>query len=118
MKTFKIEIPIYGCKVLCIFGKAKYARKILKKEISKRKLKNWDFKDCDGLTLMYNSGLAIMWLRNLPDTPEAKGTLAHEINHILNFICLHVGLTRDNNGEEAQCYLVGNITQQVYKNLV
>lgn len=113
---FKLHIPIYGSSLFCIFGKGKYAKKILKKQISKKKLRRWEFKGSDGMAAMYGNS-AFLWMKDLPTTPSSMGTLAHECNHILNFISRYIGLTRDDNAEEAQSYLVGYITEKIYEEI-
>ncbi len=106
MKHFKIKADPYNCKVLCLFGSAKEAKKILKKELSKRRYKNWDFKDCDGLTGMYN-GLVIMWIRKLPKKPYWKNILSHELCHCIDMIGERVGLERGSSSSEGYAYLTG-----------
>jgi len=115
MKAFKIETPPYGTKLLALFGKPSEARKRLKNEISKKNLKRWDFKGCDGLTIMYGA-LAVMWVRELPKTPRLKNVLQHELVHVVNDILSYVGVERTGS-DEGGAYLTGWITEQIYKKL-
>ena len=43
------------------------------------------------------------------------GTIAHESVHIAHFIMTYSGLVKSLNNDEAEAYLVGWITDQVYK---
>jgi len=120
--SFKIDLHIYPYTVLCSFGQgeADFIQFLRGHKIKKSVISELDYslEHAEARAIHYKDYLTcVIRTRRVPKTPEQKGDLAHEIDHISTTILNSLGLYRTNASEEAYTYLAGYITSQVYLNL-
>ena len=99
----EVEIIPYGGRLFYTSSRSKF-RKFYKKITSQTCEKITS----QGLTHWCSSGPDQLWMVYAKDTP----TLAHELMHVVMFVCKHVGIDpREANGEPA-AYLLGYLMEQ------
>lgn len=70
-----------------------------------------------GRTVMTDSNHTIIRLNEWPVTCNQYGTLAHEIFHAVDFIFRRIGITLSEDSDEAYAYMIGYLTEEIYKKL-
>lgn len=68
---------------------------------------------CNGYYLSMGC-YTVLRLKRFPDSPDAKGTLAHEVYHAVQYICDYTGIKESYSGSEPGAYLTTYITNQIY----
>lgn len=111
-----IPLIIYPFDVIVSLGEddAQMKRRLREKGIK------WDRKlkyTTAGKFVLMSDNKAIIRLYRIPSTPEDYGTLAHEIFHSVECILSEIGMSLSEYSHEAYAYLIGYITQEVYKHL-
>lgn len=106
-----IDLPMYTGKLAFILSNSS---KLIKRYIP-------EFEDeipyaCTWYSPLRNRKAFIIVL-NFEYTPDKvnHGVIAHEVNHAANMIAEDHGFTPDFNNDEPMAYLVGYITNQLYK---
>ena len=70
-----------------------------------------------GRTVMTDSNHTIIRFTKWPETCQQYGTLAHEIFHAVDFIFKRIGITLSEDSDEAYAYMIGYLTEEIYKKL-
>lgn len=70
-----------------------------------------------GRATLLSCNRSVIRLVRFPSTPNDHGILAHEIFHIVDFLLGRIGLTLTDSSGEAYAYLLGYITEQIYRHL-
>ena len=113
-----IPIDIYNIDMLFVVGTKEDLKSSLEKHLDKDDAEdayNVMAADIDeaitlGRSAYLNSGQTALWIFNTED----KGTLAHEIFHVVCYIMEKVGIILCHESDEAYAYLIGYITKKVY----
>ena len=98
---YKITIPIYDRSFYLAFN-AKDAKALTKE--------SFDYDDFFGAVREYKNDPPLMVLLEF-----RTSTIAHECLHLVMIILNRLGSFVDYDNQEPACYLVGYITEQVYK---
>lgn len=111
-----IPIDIYNTDMLFVIGTKDELKQSLNKYLEKEDVDdayNVMAADIDDITMgrsaYLNSGQVVLWISNTKD----KGTLAHEIFHVVCYIMEKVGISLCHESDEAYAYLIGFITNKV-----
>lgn len=104
----KIHIPIYEQMVEVYYGNYKKIKKIndrhgcseLKEGIDGRSI--W----------IEKTNLYLLLLRR--DAKLSHGDIAHECKHLVNFIFMNIDIELKKENDEAECYLLGWIVDQIH----
>lgn len=70
-----------------------------------------------GRCCMFVSGQTIIRMPSKPKTNEDFGILQHEIFHAVEFLFDRIGIKHSIECGEAYAYLIGYITEEIYKKL-
>ena len=108
-----INIPIYEGKLIFVLSNS---RELLRKKLNLHipeddGLYAWAF---DGYYKTENAHFIVL----NPDFPYKQithGVIAHECLHVANYIANYKGIKLDPNNDEPMTYLIGWITDQIYK---
>jgi hypothetical protein len=78
--------------------------------------KDSDYLNSDriGMAFPFENGSCLIRLNDFDGTPFLKGTLAHEIFHVVTFIMGHVGIKLHDASDEAYAYLTSFLTEEIY----
>lgn len=69
-------------------------------------------------TAMADTGQTVIYIPNFSFTPEAYGTLSHEIFHAVEFLFNRIELQHSiHTSSEAWAYMIGYITKKVFDKL-
>lgn len=60
-------------------------------------------------------GIPVVWLPEVPTTPDEQGVLAHELTHVSHMIMMYCGTDLTEESLEAYAYLHGFLTRQFYE---
>jgi hypothetical protein len=111
MKTIKhrIYIPIYNCYLTIIVAKN-----------FEKTAKKYDFDDSHYCAAMVHTkedkkGIKEYFYIQRPSV--TYGTIAHEAKHIVNRILRDRGQELDRWNDEAECYLLGYIVNEIHQNI-
>ena len=70
-----------------------------------------------GRTCVFSGGQTLIRMKRLPQTCNDFGTLQHEIFHSVEFLMERIGVKHSVDCGECYAYLIGYITEQVYKTM-
>ena len=71
-----------------------------------------------GRYCMFSTGGSFIRIRKLPETAGEFGTLSHEVFHVVATLLEHIGMElKVLVSDEAYAYLIGYLTEQIYKKL-
>lgn len=113
MKDLVKEIPIYGGKLIFIVS-ADFEEQGRKYKVS---LDESDIA-CLGLAARdYYKNRKAYYIFIKSHHKDNWGLICHEALHTTNFILDSVGIPADNNNDEAHCYLLGWIVENIQKHL-
>lgn len=70
-----------------------------------------------GRCVQVPNGATVIRLREIPKSPEQYGFLHHEIFHAVEFLMQRIGVNYDMESSETWAYLIGYLTEQIYKRL-
>lgn len=111
-----IPIDIYNIDMLFVVGAKEELKSSLEEHLSNDDVNeaySVMVNDIDEVTLgrsaLLSSGQVALWISDAND----KGTLAHEIFHIVCYIMEKVGICLCHESDEAYAYLIGFITNKV-----
>lgn len=111
-----ISIDIYNIDVLFCCGSKEELEQALKKHLDKEDAKDAytvmvrDIRDNTlGRSAILNSGQTALWIQDIND----KGTIVHEIFHVVCYIMERSGISLCHESDEAYAYLIGYITNKV-----
>jgi hypothetical protein len=117
---FFIKIDIYPFDIMVSIGEDN--------ETLLRRLKRYGNKESDcydvtnisdtvqAITVILPSNQSIIRFRELENTTQTHGLIAHEIFHVATFIMDRVGMKFELMvSDEAYAYLIGKITREFYK---
>ena len=116
IKHTTIEVPIYNCNVQLYYGSdddEDWLKWIYEREDERR---NEQFEsiltssNCTFTLMQPNGWMEFVFL--MRDTSHGK--IAHEIKHLVNFIFGYIGMQLDADNDEAECYLVEWLTEEIY----
>lgn len=82
-------------------------------------LADWrnDDRPCQqGRATDYEAADAYVAIVQIRRGPNWRGTIAHEVVHVKNYIADTVGITWDPNNDEAEAYLVGSLFHLIEEN--
>lgn len=71
----------------------------------------------NGRCCMFTSGQTLLRLPKKPKTNSDYATLQHEIFHAVEFLFHRIGIKHSIDCGEAYAYLIGYITEEIYKRL-
>lgn len=106
-----LEIPIYGGDLTIGIGKNfnKLGRKI------GLAFNRDDISECNAISIEKNYlHYCIFILPEIINSPRLNGIIAHEAKHIVNYIFANRGVKLDVNNDEAECYFLGSIVNQIH----
>jgi hypothetical protein len=117
-KNFIIDLVIYPFQIMVSIGQSDKKLKKCLKEFGVEWSDDFILKTgTRGRCLLNEENQTLIRLKELK-TPEDYGTLQHELFHAVTFILERIGMEFDlNKSDEAYAYLIGYITQEVYKRL-
>lgn len=111
-----IPIDIYNTDMLLVVGTEEELRESLEEYLEKEDAKDAynvmaeDISDISlGRSASLSGGQVVLWIPNKDD----KGTLAHEIFHVVCYVMENVGISLCHESNEAYGYLIGYITNKV-----
>lgn len=115
--NFVIDLVIYPFEVMVSFGQTD---KELEKDLNKVGL-DWDDK-CKiigmGKYVMFPNNTSLIRLFNYPEYHSDYGVLQHEIFHCVTFIMDKIGIELSlYKSDEAYAYLIGYLTEEIYKKI-
>jgi hypothetical protein len=67
--------------------------------------------------VMFTNNASLIRIRRKPKTPLDYGTLQHEIFHAVEYMMNRIGVKHTVECGEAYAYMIGYLTEQIYKNL-
>lgn len=70
-----------------------------------------------GKCIEMTQNIIILRTWSYPIDPESHSTLAHEIFHVVDMVLRAVGMTLTVSSHESYAYLIGYLTEQIYKRL-
>lgn len=70
-----------------------------------------------GRAMLFSCNRSLIRLEKRPRTPREHGILAHEIFHIVDFYMNRIGMKLKRSSFEAYAYLLGYITEEIYKRI-
>lgn len=73
-----------------------------------------DFLGTRGLVLHYADYCPVIWMPQIPKTPDHIGTTVHEILHCVIKILRHVHIPLATESEEAYTHLMTHLTRQFF----
>lgn len=117
-KYFFIHWHIFPFETLVCLG---LSRKDILSIIKRRKYTLSDEEDKvlnmngNGKSIMLRNGVTILWTKFYPK--PGSGVVAHEIDHVIDFITERVGITKDQNCDELFAYMDEYITNQITSKL-
>lgn len=119
MKRITVKCDIYKRDVVFYFNTKK--EEILKDittltEITEEETKLILKPISEGRTILLDSGVIVIIIREIPRLSRWKGVLAHEIFHAACFMLHRAGLSFADNSDEAYAYLIDFITRRFYDN--
>lgn len=93
------------------------------KECSKYSLTKKDLKKAGALALVNEEGRCVIFKRNqmlirirkFEPTPRWYGTLQHEIFHCVEFLMYKLRVNLTPHSDEPYAYLIGYLTEEIYK---
>jgi hypothetical protein len=68
-----------------------------------------------GRATLFPCNRTLIRLKNYPTTATDHGIIAHEIFHAVDFLLERIGIKLSGDSGEAYAYLIGYVTQEVYK---
>lgn len=81
-------------------------------------ISRWNTDTQKGRYCRFSNNSSLLRLRRMPETPEDFGVLAHEVFHSVTHIMDMVGMKlKLMVSDEAYSYLVGFITEEIYKKI-
>lgn len=120
-KNFVITIPIYNVSVMFSLGE--------RPQDLEKKLKRWgvDTTTCllwklpettKARAIQFKNSTQLLIMGVIPKTPSDYGTLAHELFHVVTMLLDRLNAPLEmNKNDECYAYLLGWLTEQVYKKL-
>lgn len=105
MSKSTIKVPLYECKVVLIVTST---MEELQQHVYKKKKANVDVLDTHGVVFNWGNAEYVIALR---EESMSHNLLAHELFHLVMAITHDI----DIEDEESQAWLVGYLTEQVYK---
>ena len=118
--NFVIPLVVYPFDVMVSFGESDDVL------FAKLKKKGVDITDTNlsvysdtqrGRTIMFKGNQTLIRMYELRDTPHWYGNLAHEIFHAVEFIMERIGMELTIKSDEAYAYLIGYLTEEIYKKI-
>ena len=84
-----------------------------------KKSAGWRFDNCKkvGHVTRFDNNAMLLRLREYPTTPEDYGIIAHEVFHVVELLFERVGMPLADSSSEAYAYLIGYVTQEIFKQL-
>lgn len=118
--NFIIPLVIYPFDLMVSIGQtdAQVLLKLKQFGLEKEDPEQWQYTGPTniGRAAILSNNASFLRLRSLPSTPRDFGCLAHEIFHVATFVMYKVGIKfKVLQSDEAYAYLVGYITEQIYK---
>ena len=107
MKKYKIYIPIYGCYLTVIITKNF-------DKVAKKYLEDSECYDAMVRTKEKNGIKEYLYVQRLG---ISYGDIAHEAKHIVNRIFRDRGQLLDSANDEAECYLLGYIVNEIHSKI-
>ena len=78
----------------------------------------WKFEENGiGRCISFPTGQLLIRLAHHPKSNEDFGTLQHEIFHAVHFFMKRMRMKLNMKNDEAYAYLIGYLTQEIYKNI-
>lgn len=118
---FTLNLHIYPFKIVFAFGASddNVYLALKNNKVSDAELgESYVLGNSSGLTVFYKKAQrGLIRVKHIPDESYYKGTLAHEVDHLVNDILKTIGMKRTASSEEAYTYLTGYITYKVYQKL-
>ena len=120
--NFIVPLIVYPFDIMVSFGET---NEEIDKHLSKYNLTAGDVQlatftseTVQGRSVMFSSNQSLIRLRHLPKEPKHFGDLQHEIFHCVSFIMWKIGMPLEiQKSDEAYAYLVGYVTNEIYKKL-
>lgn len=119
---FVVDFGTYPFELLVCFGEDRgpMYRYLLKNDVPEEyvdDLKNHSF-GVEFSALHDDKGTSILWLTERPNTPYYQGLLSHEVYHAVCNLFDYIGLDYNKGSEEAFAYMIGYLTEEIYKRIL
>lgn len=117
-KTFQVHAGTYDFGInFCITPDTKRACKWINFKIEIADYVTTGDLDCLGKRIFRNGYCPIVWLPQIPKTPDQLGTLSHEIFHSVCDVMRWANISLTNDTEEAYCHLIKKITKNFFEKI-
>lgn len=119
-KTFKIEVDIYPLVLVVMINESneKCYKLLTKMNVDEADARLMDLQQDEvGKTNIFGRSLGVIRINRKVNTPEFHSTLAHELVHIVLPFLVSIGFKVSNDSEEAYAYLMGHLTEKIYRKL-
>lgn len=116
--NFVIDLHIFPFEVMFSFGQtdSNLLRSIKKMTPAIPTKEQIDLSGCDGKTIYFSSGEAVIRLPFVPTTARHFGALQHEIYHATDEFCKKMDIKRSKS-DETYAYIIGYLTMKCYERL-
>jgi hypothetical protein len=118
--NFLVPYTVYPFDVMFSFGQSdKDVLAALKAHGVARRDKAYKLSPGDeAITVHYDTGFTLIRMGVVPKTPEAYGSLQHEIFHAVIYLMQYVGASLNEGSNENFAYIIGYLTRESYKKLL
>lgn len=121
-KNFIIPLHVYPFDIMVSIGESdkELLPKLKRYGVSKESLDSdvWQLSDtCKGRGTLFVCNRSLIRIAEPPKSPHGKGLLAHELFHVVDFILRRIGIELGDDSFEAYAYLIGYLTEQIYKRI-
>jgi hypothetical protein len=111
-----IPLVVYPFDVVCSIGASEPEFRRLLKSNNIEYDESMNLKGC-GKCIEMTENIIILRTYLPPKDPESHSTLAHEIFHVVDMALRTCGMKLTEHSHEAYAYLIGYLTEQIYKRL-
>lgn len=114
-----IPLVVYPLDVMFSAGEDNNVlfRKLTNAGVDKQEVKLADYEET-GIAryCLFKSGQSLIRIKAIPRSPQDYGLLQHEIFHCVTAVMWRIGMRlKIKTSDEAYAYLVGYLTEQIYK---
>lgn len=116
--NFVIDCQIYPYDIMVSIGEDdKTLHRKMKRVNVEGDYSEVSLEGCQGRCVMFKRGEIILRLKTYPKTPTEYGNLAHEVFHAAEFLLRRINMPLTYESDEAYAYLIGYITEEIYKKI-